>query len=77
MNNNNKNTIGNRNHPTEKRTDILEWILKYYSNEGDTCLDPTMGSGSTGLACKNLGRKFIGIEMNEDFFNIAKTRIEN
>ena len=66
-----------RDHPTEKTIDILEWILKYYSNEGDTCLDPTMGSGSTGVACKNLNRKFIGIEMDDEFFQIAKTRIEN
>ena len=73
---NNTNGIRNKNHPTEKSTDILEWILKYYSNEGDTCLDPTMGSGSTGVACKNLGRKFIGIELNQAFYDKAIERIK-
>jgi site-specific DNA-methyltransferase (adenine-specific) len=65
----------NRNHPTEKTQDILEWIIKYYTNEGDTVLDPTMGSGSTGVACNSLNRKFIGIEMNEEYFNVASKRI--
>jgi len=65
----------NRNHPTEKTQDILEWIIKYYTNEGDTVLDPTMGSGSTGVACNSLNRKFIGIEMNEEYFDIASKRI--
>ena len=66
-----------RNHPTEKTLDILEWILKYYSNENDTVLDPTMGSGSTAVACKTLNRKFIGIELNDKFFEVAEKRIKS
>lgn len=62
-------------HSTEKPVALMEWILKYYSKEGDTVLDPTMGSGSTGVACKNMNRKFIGIEMDEDIFKVAKDRI--
>jgi len=69
--------IGKRNHQTEKPQDILEFLLKYWSDEGDVILDPTMGSGSTGVACKKMGRKFIGIELTEKYFNIAKERIEN
>jgi len=64
-------------HPTQKPVLLLEDLIKTFSNEGDTILDMTMGSGSTGVAAKNLYRKFIGIEMNEDYFNIAKTRIVN
>ena len=62
---------------TEKPQFFLEFLLKYFSNEGDTCLDICMGSGSTGLACKNLGRKFIGIELNKEHFDIAKKRLSN
>ena len=62
-------------HSTEKPVGLMEWILKYYSKEGDTILDPTMGSGSTGIACKNMGRNFIGIEMDDEIFKIAKERI--
>lgn len=51
--------------------------MKTYTNEGDTVLDFTMGSGTTGVACKNLNRNFIGIELDENYFNIAKDRIEN
>ena len=69
------NNKGKRFHPTEKSQDILSWIIKYYTNEDDTILDPTMGSGSTGVACKSLNRKFIGIELDEEYFNIAKERI--
>ena len=54
----------------------MEWILKYYSKEGDVVLDPTMGSGSTGCACKNMNRKFIGIEMDKDIFDGAVKRLE-
>jgi site-specific DNA-methyltransferase (adenine-specific) len=75
INMDNLNTRG-KNHPTEKSQDILEWIIKYYTNEGDTVLDPTMGSGSTGVAAKTLNRNFIGIEMNEEYFEVAKKRIE-
>ena len=68
--------IGKRNHQTEKPQDILEFFLKYWSDEGDVVLDPTCGSGSTGVACKKMGRKFIGIELTEKYFNVAKERIE-
>jgi site-specific DNA-methyltransferase (adenine-specific) len=63
-------------HQTQKPQGILEWIIKYYSNEGQTVLDPTMGSGSTGVAAKTLNRKFIGIEMNEEYFEVAKKRLD-
>ena len=63
-------------HSTEKPVALMEWILKYYSKEGDTILDPTMGSGSTGVACKNMNRNFIGIELDKDIFEIATNRIE-
>ena len=52
-------------HRTQKPTTMMEWILKYYSKEGDTILDPTMGSGTMGVACKSMNREFIGIEMDE------------
>jgi len=71
------NNKGKRFHPTEKSQDILSWIIKYYTNEDDTILDPTMGSGSTGVACKSLNRKFIGIELNEEYYNVAKKRISD
>jgi DNA modification methylase len=64
-----------RKHSTEKPVALIEWILKYYSKEGDTILDPTMGSGSTGVACKNMNRNFIGIEKDEEIFNVAKSRL--
>jgi site-specific DNA-methyltransferase (adenine-specific) len=64
-----------KEHPTEKPQGILQWLIKYYSKAGDTVLDPTMGCGSCGLACRSLGRSFIGIEMNEDFFNKAMQRL--
>lgn len=62
-------------HPTQKPIDLLEYLIKTYTNEGDTVLDNCMGSGSTGVACRNTGRDFIGIELDEKFFNIAKSRI--
>tara|TARA_R110000824_G_scaffold243372_3_gene432001 strand:- start:401 stop:1714 length:1314 start_codon:yes stop_codon:yes gene_type:complete len=62
---------------TEKPQFVLEHLLKYFSNEGDVCLDITMGSGSLGVACNTLGRKFIGIEKNKEFFNITKERLSN
>jgi len=68
--------FGKRHHQTEKPLDILEFFLKYWSDENDTILDPTMGSGSTGVACKKLNRKFIGYEMDEKIFEIAKKRLE-
>ena len=63
-------------HPTQKPTDLLEYLIKTYTNENETVLDFTMGSGSTGVACMNTNRKFIGIELDENYFNIAKERIE-
>jgi len=62
-------------HSTQKPVDLINWILKYYSKEGDVVLDPTMGSGSTGIACKGMNRKFIGIELCEDIFTKAKENI--
>ena len=64
-------------HPTQKPTDLLEYLIRTYTNEGETVLDFTMGSGSTGVACVNTGRNFIGIELDEGYFQIAKERIEN
>lgn len=69
-------TIDLRYHPTQKPLELLEYLIKTFSNENDVILDFTMGSGSTGVACKNLNRKFIGIELDKDYFNIAKKRIE-
>ena len=66
----------NKLHPTQKPVNLLEYLIKTYTNENDTVLDFTMGSGSTGVACKNLNRKFIGIEKDQKYFNIAKDRIE-
>lgn len=63
-------------HPTQKPVDLLEYLIKTYTNENDLVLDFTMGSGSTGVACMNTNRKFIGIELDENYFNIAKDRIE-
>ena len=74
------NVVPNRNgklHPTQKPIELLEWLVKTYSNEGDLVLDNCMGSGTTGVACKNLNRNFIGIELDTNYFNIAKERINN
>jgi site-specific DNA-methyltransferase (adenine-specific) len=67
---------GKRHHQTEKPQDILEFFIKYWTDEEETILDPTMGSGSTGVACVNLNRKFIGFELDEKIFEKAKKRIE-
>jgi site-specific DNA-methyltransferase (adenine-specific) len=64
-------------HPTQKPVALMEYLIKTYTNEGETVLDFTMGSGTTGIACKNLNRNFIGIEKDEKYFEIAKNRIEN
>ena len=69
--------IGKRNHQTEKPQDILEFFLKYWSDENDVILDPTMGSGSTGVACKKLKRNFIGFELDKDIFKVADKRINS
>ena len=63
-------------HPTQKPVALLEYLIKTYTNEGDVVLDNCMGSGSTGVACVNTNRDFIGIEKDEKYFNIAKERIE-
>ena len=63
-------------HPTQKPVALMEYLIKTYTNEGETVLDFTMGSGTTGVACKNLGRDFIGIEMDEGYFKIAEDRID-
>lgn len=63
-------------HPTQKPVKLLEELIKTFTNEGDTVLDFTMGSGSTGVACRNLNRKFIGIELDEKYFDIAVNRIK-
>ena len=63
-------------HKTQKPTTMMDWILKYYSKEGDTILDPTMGSGSTGVSCKSMNREFIGIEMDEEIYKVACERLE-
>ena len=63
-------------HPTQKPTDLLEYLIKTYTNENEIVLDFTMGSGSTGVACMNTNRKFIGIELDKNYFNIASKRIE-
>ena len=63
-------------HPTQKPIALLEDLMQTYSNEGNTVLDFTMGSGSTGVACVNTNRRFIGIELDDGYFNIAKKRIE-
>ena len=73
----NKMSLYKRFHQTQKPQGILEWIIKYYSNENDVVLDPTMGGGSTAVACKTLNREFIGIELDKDIFEKAKERIEN
>lgn len=64
-------------HPNQKPVDLLKFLIETYTNEGDTVLDFAMGSGSTGVACKKLNRDFIGIEIDEKYYNIAKERINN
>ena len=67
----------NKSHPTEKPVELMEYLIGNSSQEGEMVLDMFMGAGSTGVACKNLSRKFIGIELDENYFNIAKERIAN
>ena len=66
-----------RVHPTQKPVDLLEYLVKTYTNAGDTVLDNCMGSGSTGVACVNAGRRFIGIEKDTKYFEISKQRIND
>lgn len=69
--------IGERGlHPTQKPIALMEYLIKTYTNEGETVLDFTMGSGSTGVACRNTGRDFIGIELDKEYFEIAQKRIK-
>ena len=72
ISNNNKN----RTHPTQKPVALMEYLIKTYTNKNETVLDFTMGSGSTGVACVNTNRNFIGIEQDKNYFNIAKQRIK-
>jgi len=71
------NDYKKRIHPTEKPVELLEWIIKTYSNENDLILDCCMGSGSTIIACKNTSRNYIGIEMDTEIFEKAKDRIQS
>lgn len=64
-------------HPTQKPVEMLKYLIKTYTNEGDLVLDNCMGSGSTGVACKQLNRSFIGYELDKKYYEVAKNRIEN
>jgi DNA modification methylase len=66
-----------RSHPTQKPVALMEYMIRTYTNEGDTVMDNCMGSGTTGVACLNTGRNFIGIERDAGYFQIASSRIEN
>ena len=68
---------GKTQHPTQKPVALMEYLIRTYTNEGETVLDNCMGSGTTGVACVNTNRNFIGIEMDANYFNIAKNRIES
>lgn len=72
-----RDTLTSNLHPTQKPVSLLEELIKTFSNEGDIVLDNCMGSGSTGVACINTNRNFIGIELNEKYFNIATERINS
>lgn len=69
------NKTRNKLHPTQKPVDMTEYMLSKFSDEGNVVLDPFMGSGTTGVACMNTGRRFIGMELEEKYFNIAEQRI--
>lgn len=71
-----RDTLKSNLHPTQKPLALCEELIKTFSNEGDLVLDNCMGSGTTGVACKNINRRFIGIELDDNYFNIAKERIE-
>ena len=62
-------------HPTQKPVALMEYLIRTYTNEGDTVLDNCMGSGTTGVACINTNRNFIGMELDENYFKIASKRI--
>ena len=63
-------------HPTQKPVALMEYLIKTYTNENETVLDFTMGSGTTGLACLNTGRQFVGVEMDPEYFAVAVARLE-
>ncbi len=67
---------GDKSHPTQKPVDLLEYLIRTYTNEGETVFDATMGSGSTGVACMNTNRRFIGFETETKFYEIARRRID-
>ena len=69
-------SVGGTTHPTQKPVALMEYMIKTYTNPGDVVLDNTMGSGTTGVACMNTDRRFIGIERDEGYFKIAKDRID-
>lgn len=71
------NIIGKKKHPTEKPVELMKILIENSSNKNDIVIDPFMGVGTTGVACKKLNRNFIGIELDENYFNIAKERINN
>ncbi|HBF7094533.1 TPA: site-specific DNA-methyltransferase, partial [Clostridioides difficile] len=71
----NNNFTRQQLHPTQKPVPLLEYLIKTYTNEGDLVLDFTMGSGSTGVACLNTNRRFVGIELDEKYFNISSKRL--
>ena len=71
------NSLEKVKHPTQKPVALMEYLIKTYTNENETVLDFTMGSGTTGVACVNLNRKFIGIEMDKNYYKIAVDRINN
>ena len=72
-----RDTLKSNLHPTQKPVALMEYLIRTYTNEGETVLDFTMGSGSTGVACVNTNRNFIGIELDPEYFDIAKQRIES
>jgi len=72
-----KDTQKSSLHPTQKPVALMEYLIKTYTNENELVLDFTAGSGTSGVACKNLNRNFIGIELDEKYFNIAKDRIDD
>ena len=67
----------NGGHPTQKPIEVMEWLINRLTNESDLILDPFMGSGSTGVACLNTNRRFVGIELDENYFEMTKVRLEN
>ena len=64
-------------HPTQKPVSLFEWLIKTYTNENEIVLDPCMGSATTAIACLKTGRKFIGFELNSEYFQIAKKRVKD